>query len=485
MIKRLLCVVGAAAVFFGQVPLLHADQMGDMMSMLENMKQQMTQMQSTINQQSVKIQQLESKKVIETPQPAVAMAAPAQLSDADWQKGIKDNIGDVIPWLKGAKIGGDFRMRWESFDYDKIHDPMETGSLDRTQNRFRIRLRWGFEKQLTEEWTTGFRLATGDVTDVTSTNTTLTNNFAMKNILVDRAFAKYTPNSLKDYGMLKGLTVGVGKFENPFLRYSTTIMWDADVVPEGAYEQANIQWYSDEMNQVNSVLTAGQFITAEGTAQNADTEIYGAQGSLTWSTYMFNSDLPVDVTTAISYYDYPGYGYTTGNNTLAAPAGSFLNTNTYALDAPRVIDSYNELGFYVDRTPVALWYDWAHNCNDVSQRVLATNSVHDDVDAWGLGIKAGKIKKKGDIEGFYGYYVVGANAVVSAFNDSDFGGPSGKGFSNRRGHKFGLAYSLAKDVTLNWTAYMVEPNIVVPTSIAKWASDESVFRSQLDINYKF
>src|SRR3989338_6545422 len=95
---------------------------GDMMTALEGMKKQMMELQQTIEKQNVRIQQLESRKVLEAPQPNADLqptgAQPAAtMSDADFQKGISDNIGKSVPWMKGLKLGGDFRLRAESFNF--------------------------------------------------------------------------------------------------------------------------------------------------------------------------------------------------------------------------------------------------------------------------------------------------------------------------------------------------------------------------------
>ncbi len=480
-------IVVLIIVAFVVCPSVFADQPAEMMAMLEGMKRQMSELQKTIDAQNLRIQQLESKKVLEMPQPSVAVQpAPAQMSDADWEKGIKDNIGTAVGWMKGLKFGGDFRLRYEAFDYYDKNQGTTSGAdengnaFDRARNRFRIRLRFGFEKELSDDWKVGFRLATGATTNITSTNTTLTDNFAYKTVLIDRAFAEWNPNGMKDYGPIKGLTMGAGKFENPFLRYSTPIIWDADVTPEGAYEKMTLQIVSEEEDKFNVHGTAGQFITAEGAGQNADTEIYAVQTAFSWSTYRFGTELPVELTSSLALYDYPGYQYTTW--------ASYPNTNTSALGSPRVFDVYNEVVFFADRTPVTFWCDFVNNINDVDPTRAALREIHASDSAWGLGGKIGKLKNKNDWEAFYGYYEIGANSVASAFSDSDFGGPNTDGFSNRKGHKFGIGWQIGKSTSLNWTGYIVTPLDLAPTSTTlgtKWATNETTFRSQLDLNYKF
>jgi len=461
----------------------YADSSDQMMSMLEGLKQQMGRMQETINQQSMRIQQLESRTVLETPQPNVPVSpsSGATISDVDM----------VIPWLKGAKYGGDFRLRYEAFEYyDKDNDAGSTGtSADRTRNRFRIRLRWGFEKDYFDDWKVGFRLATGSTTDPNSTNQTLGNSgyFNFKNFLVDRAYAIYEPNGLKDYGLLKGVKVGAGKVDNPFLRYSTGIVWDSDVTPEGIYEQANIGLISTEENKLNLQLTTGQFIVNENAAVESDAALYGYQGAASWSTYNFGTDQPVVFSAGVSFYDYTNWFQTVlaANNTAST---SYLRTNSILADDFHVLDIYPEVQFALNGWPVTLWYDYATNTANVgTEDVLQSlnNDIHDSDEAWGTGFKIGKAKKKDSWEFFYGYYEIGANAVVAAFNDSDFGGPGTNGFTNRKGHKFGLGYQLTDSIVVNWTGYLVRPLNPNPSAILANSTNEDMFRSQLDLSYKF
>ena len=470
-----------------------ADSSADMMSMLESMKTQMSQMQRTIEQQNMRIQQLESNKVLETPQPNVPVSgAGATMSDTDFQKGLKDNLGEAFPWLKGVKYGGDLRLRYEAFSYDNRTPDAgsTTTAAEHDRNRFRMRLRWGMEKDFMDDWKAGFRLATGSTTDPNSTNQTLGNSgyFNTKAFNLERAYAIYEPNGMKDYGPIKGVKVGAGKFENPFLRYSTPIVWDGDVTPEGAYEQVNLSVINTEENKLNLQGTLGQFIVNENTGSETDAGIYGYQGVVQYSTYNFNADHPVDINFATSYYDYTNWFQTVTSNTAST---SYLRTNSIVADDFRVLDLYPEVTFYVKETPLTLWYDYATNLANVGTDDAAQsggNDIHDTDEAWGAGFKLGKAKKKGSWELFYGYYEIGANAVVAAFNDSDFGGPDQNGYTNRKGHKFGLGYQLTENMVLNWTGYYVQPlNPTASSSTLGLANSrvEDVFRSQLDVSYKF
>jgi hypothetical protein len=487
-------VFGIVAVtFLVQASAAFADAPESMMETLQKMQRQMANMQGTIDAQNLRIQQLESRKVLETPQPSTALQPGAQtsatMSDTDFQKSLKENIGEVIPWLKGAKIGGDFRLRYEAFNYfDKNNDAGSTGTAaDRSRNRFRIRLRWGFEKDYGDDWKFGYRMATGSTTDQVSTNQTLGNSgyFNFKSFNIERAYVIYTPNSMKDYGPIKGVVIGAGKFENPFLRYSTPMVWDGDVTPEGFYQKVNFQLQSDENNKLNLYTTLGEFILNENTSTDSDANLIAVQAALNWSTYNFNSDLPVDFTVASSIYDYADWFQTITNNSAST---SYLRTNTIVADDFRVLDIYPEIQFYVNRAPVTLWYDYAKNLANVGTEDITQsrgNDIHDQDTGWGFGLKIGKVKKKGDWDLNYGYYEIGTNAVVAAFNDSDFGGPGQNGFTNRKGHKLGIGYQLTDNIVVNWTGFVVRPLNPNPSSIVANSTNEKVFRSQLDLNYKF
>lgn len=466
-----------------------ADTQSDMMALLQSMKEQMTQMQKTIDQQNLRIQQLESRQATPaavSPQAETTGSVSVQpaLTENDWQKEIKDNIGEAIPWLKGTKMGGDLRLRYESSNYDDDNDDENTSS-DRTRNRFRFRLRWGVEKELAEDWKVGFRLASASTTDPTSTNITLGNpgHFTFKTVLIDRAYALYSPSSLKDYGPLQGVTVGAGKFENPFLRYATTIMWDSDVTPEGLYEKASFKLLGDETHKLYLHTVLGQFVANENSGLETDADVYGYQGALSWSTLALGKDQPVDLTMAASWYEFNNWSQTITTNTAGT---SMLRTNTIVADNFRILDLYPEVQFGIHGTPITLWYNYAKNYGNVgTEDVIRSggNDIHDADTAWGAGLKIGSAKKKGQWETFYGYYEIEANAVVAAFNDADFGGPSGVGSTNRQGHKFGVSYMLTDAVQVNWTGYVVEP--LNPGTVVTSSINETVFKNQLDLSYKF
>ena len=92
--------------------------------------------------------------------------------------------------------------------------------------------------------------------------------------------------------------------------------------------------------------------------------------------------------------------------------------------------------------PFELYADYAHQlANDPTGRE----------DAIGGGLKIGTNKKKGDASLAYLYEYVEANAVLSYFSDSDFGG------SNRKGHVVSVQYNLTDNCQAGVTVLFTNP----------------------------
>src|SRR5207245_2012563 len=83
------------------------------------------------------------------------------------------------------RFGGDVRVRGENFFQN------QPGFFDR--NRARIRVRFGIDGKLNEDFVGSIYLATGSLGDPTTTNETLTNFFDRKTIALDRGFITYNP----------------------------------------------------------------------------------------------------------------------------------------------------------------------------------------------------------------------------------------------------------------------------------------------------
>ncbi len=369
------------------------------------------------------------------------------------------------------RAGGDFRLRSEAFQFTS-GSPAE----DDDRTRFRLRMRYGFEKDLGEDVTFGARLVTGSSTDPTSALQTLDSNFTFKDVFLDKAFVRYAPAFLKDRGALQAADLTVGKMDNPFETPVSQMIWDLDVKPEGVAETAVWQLFDEQAVSGTLFTKAGQFILDEDAAGggDADAELFAVQGGVTLDMKTPGREKPVSLTSAVSYYDFSNYGTASNFAAGAAAGATFARGNDNGdgdateLDAGdfNILHLYNEIGLYPFDVPLSLFSDYAVNLADRDPDPLGEDN------AWGLGAK---IKTK-RWEAGYSYYMIEPNAIVGAFSDSDFGGPGYVGHADRRGSVVQLGYKLADNLWLRGSVKLVGP--------VSGSLDEESRRFQVDLDWK-
>ena len=128
-------------------------------------------------------------------------------------------ISSLQDVLGRFRFTGDIRVRGESFFQDGVAD----------RNRGRVRVRFGVDGKLNEDFVGGFALATGSLGDPTTTNETFTNFFDRKTIGLDRGYITYNPLAHK------WLSLTGGKFAYAWNR--TQVTGDPDINPEGFNEK--------------------------------------------------------------------------------------------------------------------------------------------------------------------------------------------------------------------------------------------------------
>jgi hypothetical protein len=236
---------------------------------------------------------------------------------------------DIPEWSKRIKLFGDIRVRWEGDYYPSGNDntgsfpnfnAINTGSpfdtsgtqfspqynVDKQRERVRLRARIGADVNLTDGFSAGFRLVTGENNTPVSANQSLGlasqgqgGNFSKYSIWLDRAFIKYEVGGLPK----KNLAVMVGRFDNPF--FCTEAIWDEDVGFDGAAIQTKYELFSG----FTPFLTAGAFpvfntdlnfpSNQPGKYKSTDKYLYGGQVG-------FDLKLKKDVSfkAAVAYYDF-------------------------------------------------------------------------------------------------------------------------------------------------------------------------------------
>ena len=400
---------------------------------------------------------------------------------------IQEVINSTYPWLKGTKPVGDIRLRMENF--------ARTGTGKVDQNRFRLRLRWGLEKNFNDDWKAGFRLATGarDTTqssgttndtsigiadDPTSTNQTFTDKFNLKDIFIENAWASYTPSWAKNLGPIRGMEIKAGKVELPWKNYSTSIVWDGDVTPEGAQEKIDIGLYEGEgrLKDVQFTGLFGQWILNETASLEGDQEMYSYTGALE-SQWDLGLPKTTKFTSAFNFFDYVDIqdNILVGNTNRAR--GNDVSGSTLLVDDWNIAEWYNEFNFresWLLHKDLKFFADAALNTNgDIGNDSPAGVKHIDERNAYSFGAKLGSAKKKGDWELAYQYFRIERNSTLGLFSESDLG----VGHNNHTGSKISTAYGLTDNLALNFTAWFVN-------DLSNESNDEYVARFQSDLVWK-
>src|SRR5882672_3849890 len=147
-----------------------------------------------------------------------AAEAKTALAVVDKQSKDEDKKVSALQDLVGRfRFSGDIRLRSE--------DIFQDCPACVTRNRARLRVRFGLDGRLNENFLGGFALATGSLGDSTSANESFTNFFNRKTIGLDRGYVTFNPV------VARWLSLTGGKFAYTWARTSLTL--DPDINPEG------------------------------------------------------------------------------------------------------------------------------------------------------------------------------------------------------------------------------------------------------------
>ncbi len=322
---------------------------------------------------------------------------------------------DSLPkWLERISLYGDLRLRMET----KMTDDFKGKATD-DRTRWRYRLRFGARSQIHEDVQVGLRMVSGSDDDPTSTNQTLDNWFSEKSWGIDHAYAKWTPSALD-----KILTVTGGKFTNPY--QTTNIMWDSDVVPEGAA----VQLMFNKKGAIKPFVTLGAFVLKEQKNDDpGDATLYAPQVGVMWKQGA------CDLTLAASYYDWSKYEQK--GNFPTTLNGNVLKSNG-ELPKFKVWDAYGKYGYkFSDKFKASVWGHYMKNSEEDLTGAAGGKDSGYDV---GLGLDYANFGLTFD------YKVIEANATPGWFSDSDFN------FNNRKGYVVSAKYKIFEytDAVLTW-----------------------------------
>lgn len=278
-------------------------------------------------------------------------------------------------------VSGDLRVRLQG-DYS---DPRAPDRLS-SQVRARIGATW----DATDRVRIGARLVTGDPGDPNSTDVQLSNFNDDLQVSLDQAYVQFDLGKLKLFG---------GKFPQPFSR--TDLVWDSDVMPQGAAAV-----FRQPLGNGGALRANGMLFVVDERAAGADSTMLGMQAGYDSPAF---GDWKLDAT--VGYYDYEL------RSVASADAGDFRSNlrnadGSYRSDFNLVnlLAGVSYAGFSPD-WPLRLTLDYVVN------RGAAT-----DADTgYGLDLAFGKASTRGDWRLTYGYSTAETDAVFAAFSHDNIG----------------------------------------------------------------
>jgi len=354
------------------------------------------------------------------------------------------------------RFSGDVRLRGEDYFQQGVPD----------LNQARIRVRFGIDGQLNEDFVGGLALATGALGNPTSTNETLTNDLDRKTIALDRGYVTYNPVAYS------WLSLTGGKFAYTWQR--TSVTFDPDINPEGFVEKLSfdltgpiknfsaqaIELLIDKPNGKPGIPSQSAYTTGGQGSARIEVGPWTATPtllSMKWdrpdeilqsSAFAVGATttgyLPTGTTTPITGIPVPGEGQGCAKGLnfpsfapcVFAPNGM---TNATYVDSKGLAHFYS--GFnYVDfimtnqiqdgiaRLPVNLLVEFLdnpdaepHPLNTKGQVISSLGSQNKE---YGFDFSLGQTKNKNDVQFGYNWYREEQDAAIASFVESDQRAPT-------------------------------------------------------------
>ncbi|MCU5781100.1 hypothetical protein MA04_00400 [Alcanivorax balearicus MACL04] len=432
-------------------------------------------------------------------------------------------------WVSRVKVFGDVRVRNESrffsgdnsdeiIDFQKLNDdgpydvnedsvtylpPLMNTREDR-ENLLRIRARFGLEAALSENWSTGVRLATGSSNGPVSTTQTLGGGLSKKDIWLDRAWISWRPGNWN---------FTAGRAENPFV--STDILYSGDLNFDGVSARFSGLSFS---NSGSFFGTLGAFplqysdddwpSNSRDKGKSEDRWLLGAQVGANWE---FKNQSRFQA--AVAYYDFDNLRGQRSSECFLYQVGPPCDTdwsvpafmqkgNTVFLLRDIQLDpsdpAHTPLPQYVGLASKFQLFDlnvrWDTTLFNGYKLQLAGNYIYnhgyDEQEMWqnaegqlanNFNVNTGEIesgrdawmvhaafgssldlKRRGDWMTFLGYKYIKPDALPDAYNDSSFH----LGGTNAKGYYLGAAYALNERLYFQ----------------GRWMSSEEVYGPPLSID---
>ena len=339
---------------------------------------------------------------------------------------------------------GDLRLRYE-VDWDSQN---ATGAERDDRHRGRIRARLGFDYQITEDWSAGARVRTGNSRSQQSPHLTFVSEETRHDLdfVVDRYFVQYKHDAFAGWA---------GRNITPFW-FQNELFWDEDVTPTGLAGLYETRAGSGTLNAV----AVGFFLPDGG---------YDLNGQMLAGQVRYM--LPIDksrLTTAGSLHYMNGES---GANNLLTRNGD----RDYLIGVGSV-----QWSMPIKNLPVALGADIFYNFMDYDAEDVAPFPADDDDEKLGyvLSAVAGQLKERNDwLVGYY-YAHIETFAVNASYAQDDwfrFGSGPQTDSSDFEGHEIRAGYAISKYINLLARLYFVEAI----------TTEQDGNRFRLDLNWRF
>ncbi len=376
-------------------------------------------------------------------------------------------------------------------------------NADQNRTQFRLRARFGMDINMGENFTSGFRVATGQNNSPVSTNQSMGyangqgGNFSKYAIWLDRAFLRYDL-PLHDKPLV---TAWVGRFDNPFM--STRLIWDEDL----GFDGGALKLQYEVLPGLTPFVTGGAFVVYNtdfnfssnqpAKFKSYDKYLYAIQGGFEWKP---TKDWKFKVAGAYYYFQniegklstpYTPQTVNDASDTDNSRPSFAQKGNTYMAIRSIIPDASNDFGainqwqYYglatkfqditltarldyngFEPVQISIIGEYVKNMafNKSNINAIAVNnrgtvdatelnpigSYEGDPTAWLVEMRIGtpSLSKRWDWAMDVGYRWIGSDSVVDGFNDSDFG----LGGTNMKGFTVGayLALSTNVSVSLRW-----------------------------------
>jgi len=300
-------------------------------------------------------------------------------------------------YVSNLKLYGDVRYRFEYLD-----EKPENGLISRaaglgnnatTTERNRYRVRIGADYVFTDNFKAGVELESSNAND--SANQTMGDAYGKYSINVGLAYLQWKP--------IDWLTLTAGKQRNPI--YTTNLVWDPDINPEGGSEVANWTFpldfgstaapasrdpkdakailapaESEPSNMSLSIgITAFQGIYADN-SENAATPTNGSGVADRTDIWQFVEQVPVQfnfnkdtfVKVVPGFNSYTGGGTSNGSGFIGGPlspaggglfggGGAIQFSNPHAADHLQIFTAPGEVDWKLWNLPFRAYWDFALN----------------------------------------------------------------------------------------------------------------------------